>query len=211
MIDVADPTQPVEADFLDMPESATGVAVSGDRIYIVSGRLAIYRLVRAGISEATREPETPTCPAVSGSFADVWAAVRGEIGCASRSSITGLVAEENFEGGKMFWREPIDEAQALVLFDDGTWKIYEHAPYEEGSPEFPCADADTPAQCPPTPKRGFGAMWCDIPEIRNRLGNATDCERDYQGAMQAFERGFMLQTDRGTFYIFYDDGTWERR
>jgi hypothetical protein len=78
-------------------------------------------------------------------------------------------------------------------------------------PEFPCADADTPARCPPTPKRGFGTMWCDISEIRARLGNATDCERGYQGCMQQFERGFMLKSDEAAIYAFYDDGRWERR
>jgi len=53
-------------------------------------------------------------------------------------------------------------------------------------------------------------MWCDIPEIRQGLGNATDCERGYQGAMQSFEQGFMLQTDSGAIYIFFQDGTWQR-
>jgi hypothetical protein len=122
-----------------------------------------------------------------------------------------LVAEENFQGGKMFWREPIDYAQALVLYNDGTWKAHQHAPFVEGSPEFSCPDSDTPSQCPPTPKRGFGLIWCDIPEVRNRLGNATDCERGYQGLMQEFERGFMLTTDGGSIFVFYEDGQWERR
>ena len=122
-----------------------------------------------------------------------------------------LVAEENFFGGKMLWREPIDVAQIVALFNDGTWQIVEHPPYVEGSPEFSCPDANTPSQCPPTPKRGFGTVWCDTPEIRSRLGNATDCEWGYQGSMQQFERGFMLQSDSGAIYVLYDDGHWERR
>jgi hypothetical protein len=121
------------------------------------------------------------------------------------------MAEENFEGGKMFWREPIDYAQALVLFNNGTWRIFEHSPYVEGSPEFTCPDENTPPVCPPTPKRGFGMMWCNIPEIRRGLGRAIDCERGYQGVMQQFERGFMLQTDSGSVYVFYADSRWERR
>ena len=160
---------------------------------------------------ATPIPPTATraCPSVSGPFAAVWAQVRDRVGCATGSTIWGLVAEENFERGKMFWREPIDTAQALVLFNNGTWRIYHHSPYP-GEPEFWCPDANTPARCPPTPKRGFGMMWCDIPEIRQGLGNATDCERGYQGAMQSFEQGFMLQTDSGAIYIFFQDGTWQR-
>jgi len=155
---------------------------------------------------------TPTlsCPAVNGPFSAVWSSVRGEMGCAVGGAIIGLIVEENFEGGKMFWREPIDYAQALVLFSDGTWEMFEHSPYVESSSEFSCPDASTPAQCPPTPKRGFGMMWCDIPEIRNGLGNAIDCERSYQGWMQQFEQGFMLQTDSGLVYVFYGDRRWER-
>ena len=156
-------------------------------------------------------PPTPTaaCPRLSGPFAATWDAVQDLVGCASGSAISGLVVEENFQGGKMLWREPLDQAQALVLFDDGTWRIFAHAPFVEGSPEFACLDADTPSRCPPTPRRGFGAMWCDTPEIRNRLGDATDCERGYTGSMQEFERAFMLRTDDGAIYVFYDNGRWE--
>lgn len=160
---------------------------------------------------STPQPtSTPSCPAVSGLFATVWNVVQGEIGCATGNVINSLIVEENFEGGKMFWREPIDTAQALVLFNDGTWCIFQHSPFAEGSPDFSCPDANTPSQCPPTPRRGFGMMWCDIPEIRSALGNATDCERGYQGAMQEFEHGSMLQTDGGTIFVFYDDGGWDR-
>jgi serine/threonine-protein kinase len=161
---------------------------------------------------ATPNPTvTPSCPTVQGPFAAIWAAEQARLGCAQGEAFSGLIAEETFEGGKMFWREPIDTAQALVLFNDGTWRIFTHAPYVEGSPEFPCADANTPAQCPPTPKRGFGTMWCDIPEIRNRLGNALDCERGYQGTLQQFDNGSVLRTDTSTVYLFYGDGTWTRR
>ena len=110
----------------------------------------------------------------------------------------------------MFWREPIDNAQALVLFSNGTWQIFQHEPYEEGDPEYPCADENTPAQSPPSPRRGFGTMWCDIPAIRNGLGNATDAERAFAGLMQQFENGFMVYTDYNATFVFYDSGVWEQ-
>jgi hypothetical protein len=164
--------------------------------------------------EPTNTPQpkpTPSCPAVGGPFEGVWGSVRAEIGCAVGDAVDGKIVEENFEGGKMFWREPVDYAQALVLFNDGTWRIFEHSPYGDDRPEFSCVDENTPAECPPTPKRGFGMMWCDIPEIRNGLGNAIDCEHEYQGAMQQFEGGFMLRSESGVVYVFYDGGRWERR
>ncbi len=162
-------------------------------------------------SPTPRPTDTPACPPVRGAFADAWAAGQDRLGCAQGDPFTGVVAEEAFEHGRMFWREPLDTGQALVLYNGGAWHTYQHAPYVEGSPEFPCADADTPAQCPPTPKRGFGAMWCDIGRIRTGLGSALDCERSYTGTMQQFDRGAALRTDAGTIYLFYADGLWERR
>jgi len=153
--------------------------------------------------------KTPACEPVTGPFAEVWAVRQQTIGCKTSESFTGLVAEEHFEGGIMFWREAFDDERAPVLFDDGTWRYYEHTRFVEGSPEFSCVDDNTPAQCPPTPKRGFGMMWCDIPELRNRLGNALDCERGYYATMQTFTDGFMLRNDRGLLYILFDDGTWQ--
>jgi len=154
---------------------------------------------------------TPSCPPVTGVFGQTWLQVQDRIGCAAGSAINGTIVEENFQSGKMFWREPIDYAQALVLFSNGTWQIFQHDPYEEGDPEYPCVDENTPPQSPPTPRRGFGTMWCDIPAIRNGLGNATDAERAFTGSMQQFEEGFMIYTDYGATFVFYSSGSWEQR
>ncbi|MCA9949459.1 MAG: serine/threonine protein kinase [Anaerolineales bacterium] len=154
---------------------------------------------------------TPSCPPVTGVFANTGNQLQNKIGCATGAVINGLVVEENFQSGKMFWREPLDYAQALVLFNNGTWRIFQHAPYNEGDPEYPCADANTPAQSPPTPRRGFGTMWCDIPAIRNGLGNAVDVEQGYTSSMQKFDNGSMLLTNNGTTYIFFANGAWESR
>jgi len=159
---------------------------------------------------ATPTPTSTPCPEVTGPFERVWKVVQETIGCTAAYPSTGFIAEEKFEGGRMFWRELIDEGQVLVLFNDATWRIVKHSPFIEGSPEFSCPDANTPSKCPPTPKRGFGMVWCDTPEIRERLGNVIDCERGYDGWTQEFERGFMLQTDAQVVYLFYDDGSWER-
>jgi len=152
-----------------------------------------------------------SCAPVTGPFAEAWEQAQSRLGCAVGSATRGLIAEENFVSGKMFWREPVDRAQVLVLFGNGTWKIYRHTPFIEGSPEFKCVDANTPAQSPPTPKRGFGTVWCDVPEVRRALGNAVDEERGYPGDLQTFERGFALRTDAGVVYVFYNDGRWEQR
>ncbi len=155
---------------------------------------------------------TPNCRTVHGMFTGVWTNVLATIGCASADMTPIQIVEENFEHGKMIWRgETIDHGQALVLFDDGTWNIFTHSSYKEGSPEYPCADSSTPPKSPPTPKRGFGTMWCDIPEIRNGLGNAIDVEQDGLGYMQRFDNGFMLRTNYNATFVFYSNKSWEQR
>jgi Tol biopolymer transport system component len=144
----------------------------------------------------------------TGPFADVASTMQDELGCQTGNAFQGLVAEEHFEGGIMFWRENLDQARSPVLFSDGTWRYYTHAPFVEGSPEFSCIDENTPAQCPPTPKRGFGLMWCNLPDLRQQLGKAIDCERGYQATMQSFTQGFLLRNDQGRTYALFDDGEW---
>ncbi len=154
---------------------------------------------------------TPNCPTVTGTFGAVWGAVGNRVGCQTASELGGFIAEENFQSGKMFWRQPIDDGQAMVAYSNGRWAIYQSPPFYDGEPEYSCTDANTPAISPPTPKRGFGRMWCNIPEIRSGLGNALDAERGYQGVMQSFDNGFMLRSDNGAIYVFYSDGSWEQR
>lgn len=153
------------------------------------------------------------CTDVTGAFASIWEPQRTRLGCAVSEPVDTWMAEENFENGKLFWREVYDTARGIVVYDNGGWQIVQHESYVEGNPEFSCVDAGTPAQCPPTPKRGFGMLWCSVASVRTNLGNATDCERGYTGTVQLFERGWLLRTDEGEFYAFYgvSNGTWERQ
>jgi tetratricopeptide (TPR) repeat protein len=161
----------------------------------------------------TPTPTRPPCPTVVGAFANVWRLVQGNIGCATKAAIIGFIAEENFVRGKMFWREPIDINAVIALYNESrTWQEFRSEKWIESRPEFSCVNANTPAVCPPTPKRGFGQAWCNLSNgLRNLIGNATDCERGYNTVMQQFERGFMLQTDKGIIYVLYSNGAWETR
>ena len=164
---------------------------------------------------APQPTATPSCPSVGGMFGDTWQAVQAQIGCDRGGARQTLIAEENFERGKMFYREVVDKDlyQAVALLNDGTWRIARiDRPFREGiDPPYSCADASTPAKSPPTPRNGFGLIWCLRPDIRDLLGNATDPEYGYNGYMQAFDHGFMLRTDTGLTYVFYENGRWEHR
>lgn len=148
-------------------------------------------------------PSPRSACVVSGVFANTWLTVASQIGCASGNAISGFIAEETFQKGKMFWREPIDAGQVVGLYNDSTWQILKAGDFTATDPEFSCPDKNTPSQSPPTPRRGFGKAWCNIAGVRDRMGNATDAEWGYTNWMQQFDRGFMLRVESGDIYVFY--------
>jgi hypothetical protein len=101
----------------------------------------------------------------------------------------------------MLWRE--DSDKIYVLFSNGRWERYNDI-WREGDPEFTCG---TP-KSPPTPKRGFGKIWCSYQNVRDGLGNAVTSEWGSTGAAQAFSNGLIIRTGSGSTYVLYGDGTW---
>ncbi len=148
---------------------------------------------------------TPTCPPVGDTFAAAWETVADRLGCARNSAHAIWMAHEHFERGEMFWREDTDTI--MVLYADGRWNLYADV-WHEGEPEFSCPDI-APSQSPPTPRRGFGKVWCLRQEVRQGLGNALDAERGFSGTVQDFETGTIIRTDLGETYILHRDG-WAR-
>jgi hypothetical protein len=88
------------------------------------------------------------------------------------------VAEEVFEHGRMFWIGP--SKQIWVMYDNGQgsgeWKIYPDD-YVDSDP------ASDPSIVPPDgkyqPTRGFGKLWRNNPEIKDKLGFGTTPEFGY--------------------------------
>jgi len=118
------------------------------------------------VGNATRTM-TPT-PAASPTFDPRPTATTGEI----------QVAEEVFEGGRMFWVEPTQQIWVMIIEGEGrgTWGVYEDT-FVEGEPEF------DPSLLPPDgmyqPERGFGKLWRENEEIRDALGWAVTPEFGY--------------------------------
>ncbi|MEA3338965.1 MAG: serine/threonine-protein kinase [Chloroflexota bacterium] len=150
------------------------------------------------------ETPTPSCPAVTGPFATHWQAEQDRLGCATDAAHATWMAQQHFEWGQMFWRKDTDGV--LAVHDSGIWGEYQNT-WHEGDPEHSCPDS-APAESPPTPKRGFGKIWCTYTEVRNGLGWATDGERGFDGTVQNFERGAILRADTGETYVLFDDNTW---
>jgi len=151
---------------------------------------------------------TPACPEVTGPFAVIWESEQTRLGCATGAAHGSWMAQQHFERGQMLWREDTD--RILAVHDSWIWGSYQDI-WQEGDPDYSCPDGNTPMESPPTPKRGFGKIWCTYSEVRTGLGWATDGERGFNGTVQNFERGSILRTDIGDTYVLFSDGTWTRR
>jgi hypothetical protein len=111
------------------------------------------------------------------------------------------MAREDFEGGRMFWRS--DNDRIYVVYSGGTWRRHANT-WQEGDPEFSCGTPESP----PTPKRGFGKVWCTYNQVSQGLGDATTGERGEHDDVQDFAGGWMLRDEAGTTYTFFNNGTW---
>ena len=146
--------------------------------------------------------------------------VRSELGCPEsyQGGEKGIqTAYERFQNGTMIWIDAQDVYNpihsVLVLYDDGTFARYEDT-WSEGQP------VDDPDIGVPSglyqPVRGFGKVWREAPDVRDRLGWALEPEQGSAGAYQRFNYGTMIQIDsQGKIWVFYGDlywqmtGTWE--
>jgi hypothetical protein len=148
-----------------------------------------------------------------GIFGELWVAdadVREDLGWASAAQSTELwTALQPFEGGAMIWREDTD--QVYVAYRDGSWALFDST-WVDGEPE------QDPGIVAPAgllqPKRGFGKVWRDNPEVRSGLGWALEEEAGYTARVQSFERGGLLRIEDTTYVLVLTagrPGTWYRR
>jgi hypothetical protein len=164
---------------------------------------------------------SPTTPDVPPPFAAVWDALGNEGGSLGtpigEAATDRWAADLRFEHGAMYWRnnEGVPANHVYVLYyqggtdeTQGSWERYVDT-WEEGMDEVSCPEAD------PTngPIRGFGKVWCDNPDVRLDVGEATEPEQvpGFQAGFQDFEEGTLLWTRRLHFiYAVFEDGTWQR-
>ena len=152
----------------------------------------------------TRIPPTPTSAscsiAVHSSFSSTWQGVSSALGCPTGNAKTTWSAIEPFQHGYMLWRQ--DSDQIYAIYSNGTWRHYNDL-WHEGEPEYSCGTAQTP----PTPKRGFGKIWCTYGAVQQGLGSATSGEGGEDSFLQSFSNGTIWQNSFGRFVLF-NDGSW---
>jgi hypothetical protein len=102
--------------------------------------------------------------------------------CPASEPLSTSGAQQPFENGSMIWLEDVEEQDVVyVLYDNYVWESYEDT-WEEGEPD------QDPRLSPPEgrrqPIRGFGKVWRDHPDVRERLGWATAGEQAYTAVHQ---------------------------
>ncbi|MDZ4764593.1 MAG: hypothetical protein SGI73_08570 [Chloroflexota bacterium] len=130
------------------------------------------------------------------------------------------VAEQLYEGGRMFWLQPTGQIWVLVITGEGrgTWSVYQDN-YVDGTDV-----ATDPAIVPPEgrlqPERGFGKLWRESPDVRAALGWAVTPEFGYISDYAYQVSGTDANGSAVGYHVIYSlygeqfrfneiDGTWQ--
>lgn len=169
----------------------------------------IYRDGRVILDDIGRQRFNPNAEGrfkPDGLFIFVWEANPGvqAIGRGLENGKEVRIAEQEFEGGTLFWRS--DTNTYYALYRDTTWAAF-GAPGGSGG--------NTSYNAPPgrtTPTLGMGAMWRALGGPSSKLGWALGPERGAIGLAQRFQFGTMLfSTPQNFTYVLYDaTQRWER-
>lgn len=146
---------------------------------------------------------------VGATFRALWDRHRAELGCPLEPQQGLITAYQLFRHGYMIYRADRPD-KGYALFDDGTWQLHS-ADWHDGMPEYSCTDDTTPPTTPPTPRRGFGFVWCHNAVVRQRLGWATMDESGNWRNFQSFEGGWAIELEQvadSPMMVLLDDGSW---
>ncbi len=155
----------------------------------------------------TTRPPTPLSCTISlpAPYASRWTpGIQARTGCPTQPAKTLTLAVQIFQGGVMLWRS--DERRIYVLFADKTWNAFDDT-WTGSMPDDSCPTVTVQAG-QIKPKRGFGKVWCDQPNIRGKIGAATGIEVGNDSArVVAMERGLLV--GNGQVWFLFSDGRWE--
>ena len=163
----------------------------------------------------TRTPTATPTPCAfppQGLFAGLWQTYRDDLGCPLHKDPKPIQdAEQPFDNGHMFWRQ--DNDHAYVVYEKGA-KSGDYQAFtgmwSEGDPDYSCAASPPPGKI--QPKRGFGAVWCDLGGASATIGWGLQEEAGFgpgygDPLVHQFEHGFIFRDSDGTMkglaYVFF--------
>jgi hypothetical protein len=137
------------------------------------------------------------------------------MGCALAPALSEAVGFNEFGPGPefnkfMLWLSWED--QIYTLFPTGTWRASVDD-WTDEMPEFSCNPLAGEPTSPPLPRRGFGKVWCDNPDVRDTMGTITVEERLCQhSVIQMFENGRVIACFEDAtirYFKLFNDNTWQ--
>jgi len=141
--------------------------------------------------------------------------LQDQMGCAVEQATYDDVAINEFGEGPDFNRFMLwfsNSEQIFVLLPNQTWEAFPDT-WSEDQPEISCNPLDGEATSPPLPRRGFGKLWCEVPELQELMGTIVREERLCQNAVtQQFEAGRLLACFEDAtirYFRILDDGSWD--
>ncbi|MEL6151662.1 MAG: hypothetical protein AAFR56_18685 [Chloroflexota bacterium] len=107
------------------------------------------------------------------------------------------VAEQVFEGGRMFWVQPVNQIWVMIVDDEGTgsWLVFEDN-FDESVDLEEDPDIDPP-EGQYEPVRGFGKLWRENTDLRDALGWGVTPEFGYVSSYRYVPGGEV--TDDGDY------------
>jgi len=137
------------------------------------------------------------------------------MGCALAPALSEAVGFNEFGAGPefnkfMLWLSWED--QIYTLFPDGIWWATVDD-WTEDMPDFTCNPLAGDPTSPPLPRRGFGKVWCDNPDVRDKMGTISVEERLCQhSVIQMFENGRVIACFEDAtirYFQLFNDNTWQ--
>jgi hypothetical protein len=169
-------------------------------------------------------PQTfePTGLEPEGRFWDIWFEVGGgdsRLGYPTDPIITERnYAQQYFEKGLMFWWDNPDDLDTIWVIDTPAADWQSGASSNRYNDTWQAAEGDYGCEQARErgPVRGFGKLWCERPELQNRLGYPREPERGSGGAapyaqVQFFQGGVIIYNPANAeVFVLFEQGDWQR-
>ncbi len=186
------------------------VEPTGSKVYEIPSETRNYELFALFVRDEQGRSTSATL-SVELACPDEWFFDPAPDECPSGPAEIGPGAEQLFEQGIMLWVESQD--YIYVLYADGGVGAWDAFP-DAWEPGDPISDTNIiPPEGYYQPVRGFGLVWREALNVRDRLGWAIEPEEDYETAYQRTARWkynefFIQATDGGVWHLHPEGSDW---
>ncbi len=129
---------------------------------------------------------------------------QARLGCPISAAVGGEFAEQPFQNGFMVWTGIYEEIYAMAGDKTGTWDWWDKKTVDSFGPSDTGSCIVRVPEGFYQPVRGFGAVWCAIPELQKEIGYGLSPEYGVSNNLiQKFETGVMLRDSKGRVFVLF--------